>query len=203
MSTIHAGQAPVEILLQPLGIDQARGRQGMLLLIATEASLFVVLFFAYFFLSNGDWRWLQQEPPQITYALVMLAVLLGSSAVLRWGEKQVEAGRFAEARTAMGFTILLGFGFLVLSAFEYRGHLKHLTPQMNSYGSIFYTITSFHVLHLIGGMLMLSYVLLLPRIGRTNRPPHRAYSDAASYWHFVDIVWVFIVGILYILPNLR
>ena len=56
MSTIHADQAPVEVLLQPLQIDQARGRQGMLLLIATEASLFVVLFFAYFFLSDGDWR---------------------------------------------------------------------------------------------------------------------------------------------------
>jgi len=203
MSTIHAGQAPLEVVLQPLGVDQARGRQGMLLLIATEASLFVVLFFAYFFLSNGDWRWLREGPPKLTYALVMLVVLLGSSAVLRSGEKQVEAGRFAEGRTAMGFTILLGLGFLVLSVFEYREHLKHLTPQMNSYGSIFYTITSFHLLHLIGGMLMLAYVLLLPRIGRTDRPPHWAYSDAASYWHFVDVVWIFIVGVLYVLPNLR
>jgi heme/copper-type cytochrome/quinol oxidase subunit 3 len=50
---------------------------------------------------------------------------------------------------------------------------------------------------------MLAYVLILPRVGRTDRPPHRAYSDVATYWHFVDGVWVFIVGLLYVLPNIR
>ena len=86
---------------------------------------------------------------------------------------------------------------------EYHKHLKHLTPQMNAYGSTFYTITTFHVAHVILGLLMLGYVLILPQVGRTDRPPHRAYSDAALYWHFVDVVWVFVVALLYVLPNLR
>lgn len=203
MSTIHAGQAPSEVLLQPLGIDQSRGKQGMLLLICTEASLFVVLFFAYFFLSFGDLRWLHETPPKLVYAFIMLGVLVVSSFVLHWGAKQVDAGRFAQGRAALSATIALGLGFVAVSLFDYRDHLTYLTPQTNAYGSIFYLITSVHLLHLIAGLCMLTYVLALPRVGSTNRPPHRAYSDATSYWHFVTIVWVFTVGILYVMPNVR
>lgn len=203
MSTVYTGEAPAEVILQPLGFDQARGKQAMRLFIASEAFLFIMLFFAYFFLSSGDWRWLNQTPPKLTKSIVMLIVLILSSAILRWGEKRVEHGQFSQGRAALGLTILFGLGFLVLSAFDYKEHLETLTPQMNAYGSIFYTITSFHVAHLILGLLMLGYVLILPRIGQTDRPPHRAYADAALYWHFVDVVWVFIVGLLFVLPNLR
>jgi heme/copper-type cytochrome/quinol oxidase subunit 3 len=203
VSTIHIGEAPREIHLQPLGIDQSRGKQGMLLLIASETSLFIVLFFAYFFLSGGDWRWLREPPPAMTYAFIMLGVLLSSSVVLRWGEKQVDAGHFGRGRAALAVTILLGIVFLGLSVAEYRDHLRELTPWMNAHGSIFYTITSFHLLHVMAGLCMLAYVSLLPRVGDTSRPPHRAYADAGAYWHFVDVVWIFIVGILYVVPNLR
>jgi cytochrome c oxidase subunit 3 len=203
MSTVHIEDAPTEAVLQPLGIDQARGKQAIRLFIGSEIFLFIMLFFAYFFLSNGDWRWTRYEPPKLTLAIVMLAVLLASSVILRWGEKRVDEGSFALGRAALGVTILLGLGFLVISGFEYHDHLKHLTPQMNAYGSTFYTITTFHIAHLVLGLLMLGYVLVLPEVGRTDRPPHRAYSDAALYWHFVDFVWVFIVGLLYVLPNIR
>ncbi len=146
---------------------------------------------------------MREEPPKFTLALIMLAVLLSSSVVLRWGEKRVEEGRFAQGRAALAGTILLGLAFLTISGFEYYDHLKHLTPRMNAYGSIFYTITTFHVAHVILGISMLIYISILPQVGRTDRPPHRAYSDVASYWHFVDVVWIFIVGLLYILPNIR
>jgi cytochrome c oxidase subunit III len=122
--------------------------------------------------------------------------------ILRWGEKQVERERFVQGRIALGVTILLGFVFLAISALDYKEHLQHLTPTQNAYGSIFYTITTFHVAHLILGLCMLIFVFL-PRVGRTDRPPHRPFGDAAVYWHFVDIVWVFIVGLLFILPNIR
>lgn len=203
MSTVLENLAPTEVELQPLEIDQTRGTQGMWLFIGSETFLFTMLFFAYFFLSFGDWRWLREEPPKLHYALPMLGILILSSIVLRWGEKQVERERFGAGRAALGGTIFLGLVFLVLSAFDYKEHLVHLTPQTNAYGSIFYTITTFHVAHLILGLSMLCFVLVLPRVGRTNRPPHHAYSDAAMYWHFVDIIWVLVVGCLYVLPNIR
>lgn len=183
--------------------DEGRGAAGMWLVIATEAMLFVVLFFAYFQLGHGDPRWLQHEPPKLPLAFVMLAVLLTSSAVLHWGERALRREQSGTARVATAITVALGAVFLLLQGLEYRDHLKTLTPQSNAYGSIFYTITSIHGLHVLVGTLMLGYVLLQPDIGRTRRRPHRPLHVAAMYWHFVDAVWVVIVALLYVVPNLR
>jgi len=184
-------------------LDTERGRLGMLMFIATEAVLFVLLFFSYYYLSRGDWSWKLEEPPKLRLALPMLAILLTSSFVLYWGEKHVKAGEYKRGLRGMWITVVLGVVFLVMQFFEYADHLKTLTPRMNAYGSLFYTITSFHGAHLILGLLMMGYVLLLPRIGPSLQPPHRPYETASLYWHFVDVVWVFIVGLLYVVPNLR
>ncbi len=184
-------------------IDNKRGTGAMICTIATEAALFIIFFFEYFYLARGGWRWLDEKPPKLTLAVIMLVVLLSSSAVLIWGERQLKARRFGAARAAMLGTILIGIGFLVIQFFEYRDHLKELTPQTNVYGSIFYTITSFHAAHVVVGLIILAYVLLLPRLEPVDRPPHRPYHNAAMYWHFVDIVWIFIVAFLYVAPNIR
>jgi heme/copper-type cytochrome/quinol oxidase subunit 3 len=97
----------------------------------------------------------------------------------------------------------MGLVFLGVQAFEYVDHWKNLTPYSDSYGSIFYTITTFHAAHVIVGLLMLVYTLILPRYSPALRSPYRPYHVAAVYWHFVDIVWIFIVGLLYVMPNIR
>jgi len=184
-------------------LETERGSLGMKLFILTEAVLFVLLFFSYYYTEKGDWRWSTEEPPKLHFALPMLAILMVSSFVLHWGEKRVRAGEHRRGITGMWITVVLGIVFLILTFFEYAEHLKTLTPQMNAYGSIFYTITTFHGAHLILGLLMMGYVLLLPRIGEAAQPPHKPYHTASMYWHFVDTVWVFIVGLLYIAPHLR
>jgi cytochrome c oxidase subunit 3 len=127
-------------------IEDKRGSAAMMLTIATEGALFVILFFAYFYLARGGWRWLFEEPPKLPLAIIMLAVLLSSSAVLRWGEQQVKARNYGAARVALVTTFLMGIGFLVIQFFEYKDHLKSLTPRTNVYGSIFYAITSITML---------------------------------------------------------
>ena len=183
-------------------VDDRRGTWGMLLFIVTEACLFVMLFFTYFYLghvSRGPWP---PEPPKLKLALLMLAVLLASSAVLHWGERAERRGRAGVAKLAIVGTILMGLGFIWLQALEYRDHLRTLTPRTNAYGSIFYTLTSVHAAHVVLGLLMLAYVLVLPEIGPSQKPPHRALHNAALYWHFVDLVWLVIVGLVYVMPNL-
>ena len=100
-------------------------------------------------------------------------------------------------------TVVMGLAFLVLTSFEYMEHLKELQPTTNVYGSIFYTITTFHAAHVILGLLMLGFVAILPQWEPTDRPPHRPFHNAALYWHFVDTVWVFVFVFLYVAPNLR
>ncbi len=206
ISTMHLDlAAPPEVRRGPdvAALEDQRGSLGMALFIATEAALFIVMFFGYFFLAEGGWRWPYQEPPKLALALVMLAILLSSSVVLHWGEKQVKAQRYGAGRTALAVTILMGLVFMAVQVFEYRDHLKTLTPRTNAYGSIFYAITSLHGLHVIVGLLILGYALILPRYEPVDRPPHRPYHNAAMYWHFVDAVWIFIVAFLYIAPNTR
>lgn len=182
-------------------LDDKRGTIGIWLVIATEASLFITLFCAYFLEGNNKNRWLIDQPPKFTYALILLAILIGSSIVLMWGERQVKEQRYRAGRVAMLVTVLMGLGFLALQSFEYISHWKSLTPYSDSYGSIFYTITTFHAAHVIVGLLILSYVLCLPRIGPTSQSPYLPYHVASLYWHFVDVVWIFVVVILYLIPN--
>lgn len=195
-------QVPGRIPVRTLPLAEHRGYYAMWCVIATEFALFVCLFSSYFYLGNNKERWLADKPPKLHYALIMLVVLLASSAVLRWGEEQIKKMRYASGRMAMLSTVILGLVFLTLQAFEYLDHWKTLTPYSDSYGSIFYTITSFHAAHLIVGLLILAYVLVLPRYGPVLESPFRPYQTGALYWHFVDVVWVFIVLILYVIPNL-
>lgn len=184
-------------------VDHRRGSQAMVMFIITEAMLFLMFFFSYYYLGHTAPRW-PTELPKLTLALVMLVLLLSSSVVLYTGEQAGKNGQFARAKLWTGVTVLMGIVFLVLQVFEYREHLKTLRPTDNAYGSIFYTITSFHAAHLVLGLLMLVYVLLLPlpHVGKAEKPPHDTLHAAALYWHFVDAVWVFIVGLLYVAPHL-
>lgn len=203
MSTLDIASKPLHRPPGVSAVDDRRGTGAMICVITTESALFVILFFAYFYLARGGWRWLAETPPKLPLAIIMLVVLLASSGVLMWGERQLQARRFTRARVALAGVVLMGIGFLVIQFFEYRSHLQVLTPRTNVYGSIFYTITSFHAAHVIVGLVILFYVLILPRLEPVDRPPHRPYHNAALYWHFVDIVWICVVAFLYIAPNIR
>jgi heme/copper-type cytochrome/quinol oxidase subunit 3 len=189
-------------LLASLPLDERRGTRGMLLFIASEAMLFLMLFFSYFYLARRQPRWPMHPAPKLTLAFIMLAVLLLSSAVLYAGERLSQGGHELMARLAVAATIALALVFLTLQLLEYRDHLQTLKPTTDAYGSIFYTITSFHAAHLMLGVLMLAYVLCLPRLTHMPKPPHRPLANAALYWHFVDVVWIFIVAMLYVAPHI-
>lgn len=190
-------QAPPPVRL----VDDKRGTWGMGLLITTEATLFAVMFFSYYWLDKTASVWRSEVPPKLHYALPMLAVLLTSSVILHWGEQQVKKSKYGLGRLAVVGTIILGLGFLVLSYLDYAEHLQTLTPTTDSYGSIFYTIISLHVAHVILGLLMLTWLLILPRWEPALYTPHRPYHNVSMYWHFVDTVWIFIVALLFVAPN--
>lgn len=183
-------------------LDEGRGSFGMKLFIITEATLFAILFAAYYYLGPGSHRWLVEAPPKLHFALPMLAILMISSVVIWWGEEQIKQANFAVGRIALLVTIALGVLFLVLSYFDYSEELRHVTPRTDAYGSIFYTIVSLHVAHLLLGLLMLAWVYFLPRLGPSLHPPHRPFHNASMYWHFVDTVWIIIVLVLFVWPNL-
>jgi heme/copper-type cytochrome/quinol oxidase subunit 3 len=186
-------------LIRDLPPDKSRGSMAMALTIATEAVLFVAMFFAYFYVGRLEQHW-PTHPPKLTMPLTLLAILLVSSGTIFAAEHLVKKGAKLGARLLLIVTIALGVVFMVIQVLEYLDHLKQLTPRTNAYGSLFYVITSFHGLHVLAGLAMLMFVACLPELDPPDSP-HRPLHNAALYWHFVDVVWVFVVGILYLLPH--
>lgn len=190
----HTGIWPVEI---------NRGVYAVYTVILTEGTLFVCMFASYDFLGTNKHRWAVDTPPKLPLAFVMLAILVSSSLVVMWGERMVKQARYGLARGAVVATVLMGFLFLAVQAFEYVNHWKTLTPRTDSYGSIFYTITTFHAAHVVMGILMLCYLAFLPTYAPSKYPPYRPYRVVALYWHFVDIIWFFVVLLLYVIPHFQ
>jgi cytochrome c oxidase subunit 3 len=98
-------------------------------------------------------------------------------------------------------TILLGIGFLVCQYLEYSHALEHLKLTLHSgiYGSTFYFLTGFHGLHVTIGTVMLSCILIRTACGHFNHDNHFAFEATAWYWHFVDVVWLFLFVFVYCL----
>lgn len=200
MSPTLEEQGPEAPRIDELPVDDERGTLGMLLAIVTEALLFVCLFFAYFYVGHAHKLW-PAEPPKYALAIVMLCILVSSSVVLILAEHMRKKGAYGLTRVLLWLTIALGGVFVVVQCLEYADHLKTLKPVSNAYGSLFYTITTFHGLHVLVGLSMLIWAGILPRLEPREEPPHKPLKNVSMYWHFVDVVWLFIVLFLYLLPR--
>jgi heme/copper-type cytochrome/quinol oxidase subunit 3 len=181
--------------------EKRRGEIGMWLFIGTEAMLFALLFFGYFYLGASKPQWPLEEDPPFSLALWLLAILLASSVVAEWAKRGVAKDRTGRLKIGLGATLLLGALFVVVQMFEYRRHLKLLRPDENAYGSIFYTITSVHFAHVIVGLCLLLFVFARALAGHFDSKRHVAVKNATIYWHFVDLIWIFVVAIVYLSPH--
>ncbi|HEY0792513.1 MAG TPA: cytochrome c oxidase subunit 3 [Chthoniobacterales bacterium] len=180
-------------------------RFGMLTFLASEAMLFAGLICGYIVLRSGagtGWQMPEalKNPGTITQTLVATALLLGSSFTLHFGEVRLLRGE-RHGRALLLLTVVLGSLFLANQANEWT-HLHQEGFWFNSagiMGSCFFVLTGFHGLHVAIGVILLTVSLIQAVFGLVT-PEHHAFMDCSSlYWHFVDIVWVFLFTILYIL----
>lgn len=181
-------------------VDEGRGVCAIWLVIGTEAALFVGLFSSYFLVGNNKYRWAANKPPNLWYSLGLLGTLIISALFMIWGERLVHASRYFTAKIALGVSFALGLGFLLLQCFSFMDRWSSLTPDSNSYGSIYYAITLTHDAHVIAGLLMMGYLFFLP-LGPRRHSPYRPFHVVALYWYFVTIMLFFVVLILSIIPN--
>jgi cytochrome c oxidase subunit 3 len=182
-------------------IERRRGELGLWLFVATEAMLFALLLFAYFYLGSAHPEWPLRDNPQYGLALVLLALLVVSSGTAQWAQGGIAAGLRVRLLAGLGLTLLLAFAFVGVQLLEYRVHLRMLRPSDSAYGSIFYTITSVHFAHVVVGILMLAFVFARSLAGHFDAARHLAVRNAVAYWHFVDVVWIVVVGVLYLSPH--
>jgi len=185
---------------------------GVWLFLASEVMLFGGLFSAYIFLRIGAPEWpgtilghqyaRASDILNVPLATLNTMVLIASSVTMVMSWASLAMNRFDRYRLYMGATIGLGFVFLVIKAFEYGSKFEHhLLPAEHNFMGIYFTLTGLHALHVIGGIIVNSY-FWGPGARMWKTDPKRFTNRievAGLYWHFVDLVWIFLFPTIYLL----
>jgi heme/copper-type cytochrome/quinol oxidase subunit 3 len=206
VSAVEASARP-SLPTHPEGVEGGRSPAfwGMVMLIFTEATIFGILLFSYFYLrfqTSPQWPPPGIEKPKLFLVSIMTPILLLSSAPMHWALVGIRRGKVGRLRSGMLATLVMGATFLGLQGFEYHAILtEEFTARTNVYGSLFFTITGFHGLHVAVGLLLIVWVQWYAARGRFTAERHIPVENVAMYWHFVDAVWVFILASLYLSPH--
>jgi cytochrome c oxidase subunit III len=176
---------------------------GIWLFLASEVMLFGSLFSSYALLRSGAESWPDQSAVlSVPLATLNTVILISSSItmVLAWAALRTQS--LARYRLFMGLTLLCGAGFIAVKAVEYADKFSHgLLPSTNNFLGLYFTMTGLHAIHVLVGMVVNAY-LLGPGARMWQAQPERFTNRveiAGIYWHFVDVVWIFLFPVLYLL----
>lgn len=188
-------------------------RYGMALFICSEVMFFVAFFWAYFGaaffpklpLSEDIWAiragvWppagiVPFDPFDLPFINTLILLLSGTTVT--WAHAAVIGGNRKDAVTALAITVGLGLTFTLCQAFEYSHAAFGLKD--GKYAATFFLATGFHGIHVMIGTAFLAVMLVRARRGTLDAQQHLGFEFAAWYWHFVDVVWLFLfVGIYWL-----
>jgi cytochrome c oxidase subunit III len=201
-------------------------RYGMVLFIASEIMFFAGFFWMFFEMSIfneartlipefGNWTdtaaaWSTWPPRGVEVLdawqlpLLNTVILLLSGTTVTWAHHALQVGDRKAAKIGLGLTIALGALFTAVQAYEYY-HILHENLFFNEealnstlYGSIFFMATGFHGFHVLVGTIFLAVCLLRLMVGQMSAEKHFGFEAAAWYWHFVDVVWLFLFAFVYV-----
>ena len=182
----------------------ANGKIGLWLFLASEVMLFGALFATYIMLRvGGGANWpLGASILNVPLATLNTIVLITSSVTMVMAWASLARGQFGKYKLFMWSTVALGFGFMIIKAIEYGTKFEHhLYPKTNTFLAIYFTMTGLHALHVFGGMVVNGY-LAGPGSKLWHTNPQwltNRVENSGLFWHFVDLVWIFLFPILYLL----
>jgi heme/copper-type cytochrome/quinol oxidase subunit 3 len=177
---------------------------GIWLFLASEVMLFGALFSSLILLRSGvpHWPHGRDEGLNVPLATLNTLVLIISSVTVVMAWANLRLGNLKKARIFISLTLLCALGFMVIKTIEYTDKFHHHHfPSTNNFFAIYFTLTGLHGLHVLGGMIVFAY-FLGPGAKMWQTEPAR-YTNRIEvvglYWHFVDLVWIFLFPILYLL----
>jgi cytochrome c oxidase subunit III len=178
-------------------------RYGMSLFIASEVMFFAAFFWAFFDASlypkeaiGGIWPPANIETMEAFHLpLMMTLILLLSGTTVTWAHHAIVEGDRRTATVALGLTVILGVLFSFFQVYEYSH--AHFGFKDGIYPSTFYMATGFHGFHVLIGTIFLTVCWFRVRAGHFTPKSHFGFEAAAWYWHFVDVVWLFLFVSIY------
>jgi cytochrome c oxidase subunit 3 len=190
-------------------------RYGMIMFIASEVMFFVAWFWAWFEqwiysavrLPDVAAAWTQWPPEGVTLfdpfhlPLLNTLILLTSGTTVTWAHHALQHNKRGEAKLGLLLTVILGVCFTAVQVYEYQ-HAE-FSFGGNTYGAAFFMATGFHGAHVIIGTIFLTVCLLRLMAGQFTPQKHFGFEAAAWYWHFVDVVWLFLFAFVYVVPYMH
>jgi cytochrome c oxidase subunit 3 len=179
----------------------ANGKLGIWLFLASEVMLFGALFSTYIILRTGATEWPHGEL-NVWLGAINTVILISSSVTMVMAWASLKLNDWGKHRVYLGLTFLLAGIFLVNKYFEYASHFaKGEGPWHSTFLAIYFTLTGLHGLHIFGGMVVMAYFLGPGKRMRTTSPEQftNRIEYTGLYWHFVDLVWIFLFPVLYLL----
>ncbi len=174
---------------------------GTVVWLSSELMFFAGLFAMFFTVKaqhEGEW------PPvhlNVPYAMFFTTILVASSFTCQWGVFAAERGDVFGLRRWYGLTVLLGAIFVAGQAGEYATLIgEGVTIPSGAYGTVFYLTTGFHGLHVIGGLIAFGYLLIRTKLSKFTPAQATSAIVVSYYWHFVDVVWIGLFAVIYLVP---
>ncbi|MCS6812508.1 MAG: heme-copper oxidase subunit III [Cyanobacteria bacterium] len=171
---------------------------GVVVFLVAESMIFLGLFAAYGTFRLAAPGWTNDTELELLLPSINTAILVSSSFVINQANKAIKADNVRGLQMWFGITALMGAIFLAGQLYEYN-HLE-FTLATNLFASTFYVLTGFHGLHVCFGLVMILAVLWRSfKPGHYSSTSHFGVEAAELYWHFVDVVWIVLFLLLYIL----
>jgi heme/copper-type cytochrome/quinol oxidase subunit 3 len=177
-----------------------RTKLGMILFVLSESVFFLLLIISYAFYNLFSGKDVAAASSLDPIKTGVFSVALFSSSATMWrAGVSARKRRHASVGLWLLITIVLGAVFLIGQGMEYYGLLqKHVTISRNVFGTTFFTVTSFHGLHVFVGLSLLAILFGLAVGGKAHEPTVPTLDVISIYWHFVDAVWVVIFSVIYV-----
>ena len=169
--------------------------------LGSEVALFMMIFSAFFYLLFGGRMNFPEELPSLQLALLNTLFLVSSSVTVHVAHHDLNHNKRRTFLGLLAATIGFGLVFLGVTGYEWYELLQHFDPRENLYLSAFFTITGLHMLHVVAGLIMLTLAYFRGRAGQFTPELQNGMEVPTAYWHLVDGVWIFVLLIVYVLPN--
>ncbi|BDV42793.1 cytochrome c oxidase subunit III [Geotalea uraniireducens] len=192
---------PPEPSLAPAGAPE-KARLGIWTFLATEVLLFGGLFTAYTVFRIAHPAQFHSDYLQLNrlFGALNTVVLICSSLSVAIGIAAIRQGKERALQRCLIITLLLAAAFLGIKYLEWSDHFAHgIYPRTSIFFALYYTMTGLHALHVMAGMGALTTMLVLARRGKFSAEYSTPVEITGIYWHFVDLVWIYLFPLLYLI----